>query len=256
VKSLLFLGLVVYTCGSKILKLKNMESIDQKPLVIVNFKDYDDALGMKAVDMLGAHEAVVSEFPDVAKIVVAVHPTDLKDVCKAAENVSIFSESADYLTRGPDGLPKTTQTGRLTPKILCGMGVRGALVNHAENFRTDDEIKMIVEDFKSYKPDFVLVVCAESTERAVKILSICKPDYIALEPPELIGGDVSVTTKEDVVREAVAKVGNNLLVGAGVKTGEDLKKALEFGAKGVLLASGIVKPKDKTPKQALIDLIK
>jgi len=185
-----------------------------------------------------------------------VHPTDLRDVCRMAENVTVFSESADFLTRGPDGLPKVTQTGRLTPRILCGMGAAGALVNHAENPRTDEEIKMIVEDFKSYKPDFVLVVCAESVDRAVRILSVCKPDYIALEPPELIGGDVSVTTKEDVVRDAVAKVGNNLLVGAGVKTGEDLKKALEFGARGVLLASGVVAPKDKTPKQALIDLIK
>jgi len=229
---------------------------DQKPLVIVNFKDYEVATGMGAVDMLKAHEEVMVEFPDLAKIVVAVHPTDLKDVCRVAENVIVFSESADFLTRGPDGFPKTTQTGRLTPRILCGMGACGALVNHAENPRTDEEIKMIVEDFKSYKPDFVLVVCAESVERAVRILGVCKPDYIALEPPELIGGDVSVTTKEDVVRDAVAKVGNNLLVGAGVKTGEDLKKALEFGAVGVLLASGVVKPKDKTPKQALIDLIK
>lgn len=230
--------------------------MDKKSLVIVNFKDYEDAMGMKALDMLKVIEEAKAEVEGAGKVAVAVHPTDLKDVCKAAENVMVFSESADFLTKGEDGLPKNTQTGRLTPKILGGLGACGSLVNHAENPRTDEEIKMIVEDFKSYNPNFILVVCAESTSRASAILSICKPDYIALEPPELIGGDVSVTTKEDVVRAAVSAVGENLLVGAGVKTGEDLRKAIEFGAAGVLLASGIVKPKDKTPKQALIDLIK
>lgn len=235
---------------------QNALVVKQKPLVLVNFKDYEVAIGMGAIDMLNMHEEVFSELPDLANIVVGIHPTDLRDVCKASENVSVFSQSADYLTRGSDGLPKATQTGRLTPRILCGMGVKGALVNHAENPRTDEEIKMIVEDFKSYDPNFTLVVCAENVERALGILNVCKPDYIALEPPELIGGDVSVTTKVDVVKEAVEKVGETLLVGAGVKTGEDLQKALELGCAGVLLASGVVKPKDKTPKQALIDLIK
>jgi len=235
---------------------QNTVVVAQKPLVLVNFKDYEIAVGMGAIDMLNMHEEVFSELPDLANIVVAVHPTDLREACKASEKVSVFSQSADYLTRGSDGLPKATQTGRLTPRILCAIGVRGALVNHAENPRTNEEIKMIVEDFKSYDPNFVLVVCAENVDRALSILNVCKPDYVALEPPELIGGDVSVTTKEDVVREAVGKVGGTLLVGAGVKTREDLKKALELGCAGVLLASGVVKPKDKTPKQALIDLIK
>jgi len=39
-----------------------------------------------------------------------------------------------------------------------------------------------------------------------------------------------------------------------VKTGEDVAKALELGADGVLLASGVVKSKD--PKATLLDLIK
>jgi triosephosphate isomerase len=35
-----------------------------------------------------------------------------------------------------------------------------------------------------------------------------------------------------------------LLVGAGVKTKEDVKKAIELGTDGVILASGVVKAKD------------
>jgi len=39
-----------------------------------------------------------------------------------------------------------------------------------------------------------------------------------------------------------------------VKTGDDVWNALDLGADGVLLASGVVKSKD--PKASLLDLIK
>ena len=134
------------------------------------------------------------------------------------------------------------------------------MVNHAENPRTDEEIRAIVADFKSETPETLVVVCAESVERAESIMTICaesKPDFVAIEPPDMIGGDVSVTTKPEIIEDAVAKIGDNVLVGAGVKTGDDVAKALELGAKGVLLASGVIKPKNgKTPAEALSELTK
>ena len=53
----------------------------------------------------------------------------------------------------------------------------------------------------------------------------------------------------------VRKVDPNVkvLCGAGVKTGKDIRKALELGAHGVLLASGVVKAKDK--RATLMDLV-
>ena len=80
-----------------------------------------------------------------------------------------------------------------------------------------------------------------------------------MEPPELIGGDISVTTAnpkivQDTV-ETVKAVNRNVsvLCGAGVKTGQDVATAISLGADGVLLASGVVKSKD--PKATLEDLI-
>ena len=72
-----------------------------------------------------------------------------------------------------------------------------------------------------------------------------------MEPPELIGGDISVTTADpDIVSssvEAVKAIDKNVkvLCGAGVKNGKDVAKSIELGADGVLLASGVVKAKDK-----------
>jgi len=82
---------------------------------------------------------------------------------------------------------------------------------------------------------------------------------IAIEPPELIGGDVSVTTADPRIVQGAVQVVRKaspetlVLCGAGVKTGDDVRAALRLGAHGVLLASGVVKAQD--PKEALAGLV-
>ena len=55
--------------------------------------------------------------------------------------------------------------------------------------------------------------------------------------------------------EEIHKINKNIsvLCGAGISTGEDMKAALDLGAQGVLLASGIIKAENQ--KEALIDLV-
>lgn len=225
-------------------------------VIVINFKDYRESVGEKVVSLTLASEEVASGFggaADAGQIMIAVHPTDLRGVSKVTEKAVLLSQTLDFYTK------KGAQTGRMTPNVLLEIGVKGGLVNHAENPRTNEEIFKILKDFKSANPKFIVIVCVESVARAVEICAICKdvpPDYIAIEPPELIGGDISVTTRPELIKDAVKKISCPVLVGAGVKSSEDLKKALEFGAKGVLLASGIVKPNGKTPKQALEELVK
>lgn len=225
-------------------------------VIVINFKDYREAMGEKAVALALAVDEVMGGFGGAVggdQIMIAVHPTDLRAVSAVVKRAVLLSQSLDFYTK------KGAQTGRMTPNVLLEIGAKGGLVNHAENPRTNEEILKILKDFKSADPKFIVIVCAESVERAGEICAVCKdvlPDYIAIEPPELIGGDISVTTRPELIKEAVSKIACPVLVGAGVKSGEDLKKALEFGAKGVLLASGIVKPNGKTPKEALKELVK
>jgi triosephosphate isomerase len=83
------------------------------------------------------------------------------------------------------------------------------------------------------------------------LIAIFSPDFLAIEPPELIGGSVSVTTADpgivkgtvNEVKKANKKI--KVLCGAGIKKGDDVKKAIELGTDGVLLASGVVKATDK-----------
>ena len=94
------------------------------------------------------------------------------------------------------------------------------------------------------------------TSKAIAALS---PNFLAVEPPELIGGDISVTTANPKIVsgsvEAVKDIDNNVkvLCGAGVKNGIDVSRAIELGSVGVLLASGIIKAKNK--EMVIRDLI-
>ena len=104
-----------------------------------------------------------------------------------------------------------------------------------------------------------VIACADDIVEA-ETLAKLSPDYIAIEPPELIGGDISVTTANpEIVSGAVERIravnpNVGVLCGAGVKSRKDVAKALELGTVGVLLASGVVKAKD--PEAALRDLVK
>ncbi len=102
------------------------------------------------------------------------------------------------------------------------------------------------------------IVCTNNIT-TTKAASALGPDYVAVEPPELIGSGIPVSKADpEVVSgsvEAVRQVNPDVkvLCGAGISKGEDLISALELGSVGVLLASGVVKAKD--PKAALYDLV-
>ena len=84
-----------------------------------------------------------------------------------------------------------------------------------------------------------------------------EPTFVAYEPPDLVGSTKTSVIKEKgkVIIESVElarKEGIPLIVGAGIKSTEDIRKSLEFGAVGVAVASSIVKSGD--PKERLLDL--
>jgi triosephosphate isomerase len=102
------------------------------------------------------------------------------------------------------------------------------------------------------------VVCTnnEATSAAAAALS---PDYVAIEPPELIGSGVSVSkANPEIIQRSVATVRQvnpnvRVLTGAGIQSGDCVKIAIDLGTDGVLLASSVVKAKD--PGVVLRDLV-
>jgi len=128
-------------------------------------------------------------------------------------------------------------------------GAKGVLLNHSEKKLSFEDLRIMMEK----RQNFQILICAESIEEGQKMATL-KPDFLAYEPPELIGGEISVSqARPEIIREFVEKIKDiPILVGAGIHQQIDVKKALELGAKGVLVSSDVVL--SENPQQELLDL--
>ena len=207
-----------------------------KPLVVVNFKTYASASGSSADDL--AKEMEKFSQGNVRMVAVA-SAFDLSAISNLSDHLEVWSQHLDPVGQG-------SFTGWLEPKNAIERGAQGTIINHAEHKVPLEHVKSIIEQL----PDnFPICACAANVEEA-KALARLGPTFIAVEPPELIGGDISVTTADpSIVSDTVAAVKSvnpdvRILCGAGVKNGSDVAKAIELGAEGVLLASGVTKAED------------
>lgn len=180
------------------------------------------------------------------KVIFALNPIDLR-IARNFPELNFYSQHVDPVEYG-------AKTAQISVESLLDMEISGTLLNHSER-RVDEKAIVSTLDM-AHRYDFPVVVCAENQLEA-EVYSKLKPEFIAYEPPELIGGDVSVTSaKPEIIGEVVKKCSPDnvpVLVGAGVKNGGDLAKSVELGAEGVLVASGIVLSKD--PLSSLNSLI-
>ena len=82
-----------------------------------------------------------------------------------------------------------------------------------------------------------------------------KPNYLIIEPPELVGGKVSISkSKPDLIQKIAKELKTKFIVGAGIHTSEDIKTAIKLGAFGIAISSAITKAKN--PSSVLRKLIK
>ena len=213
-------------------------------LVVVNFKTYESAHGIAAEELALIMEQIETD----ARMIAVVSAFDLSAVVSAAPNLEIWTQHLDPINFG-------SNTGWLHPETAIQRGAKGTLINHAEHKVSIEHIAMLLDNVPE---GFTICACAADIDEA-RALSALQPDYVAVEPPELIGGEISVTTADPeivsgtarAIREISEDVG--ILCGAGVKNGQDVLKAIELGTSGVLLASGVTKVKDATA--ALNDLV-
>jgi len=210
-------------------------------MIITNFKTYESATGESAIELAKIHDEVARETG--ADIQVAVQSIDLSNV-KNTVNIPVLAQHIDPVNFG-------SATGHILPEAIQMAGAMGTILNHSERRLERKVLQKSIERAKEV--GLRTIVCAETPEEGASFLEF-NPDFIAVEPPELIGGDISVSTAQPQIIENAAKLigGNKLLIGAGIKNGEDVRIAKKLGAKGVLLASGVTKAGD--PKAVLLDL--
>lgn len=211
-----------------------------KPLLLINFKTYIEASGKRAVTLA----KLIEKNAKKADVVIAVETADLYTVSKAVK-LPIFAQHIDPVEEG-------AHTGAVLAKDVKENGARGTLLNHSEKRMKYRDLRKSIEIAKKNK--LKTVVCVNSVHTLRRIRRF-KPDYIAIEPPALIGTGISVSNaKPGLIKKAVkAARGIPLLCGAGIGSGEDVRKALELGASGVLVASAIVRARDQ--KAIILEMI-
>jgi triosephosphate isomerase len=123
-------------------------------------------------------------------------------------------------------------------------GAIGSLINHSEH---PVDIITITELLKRMRSlNLVSIICTKNFNE-LKVVGKLEPDYIAIEPPELIGTKRSISTeKPSLISESFQYLDSNgikskLICGAGINTAEDVRIALDLGSGGILAASSIVK---------------
>ncbi|AKG92081.1 triosephosphate isomerase [Geoglobus ahangari] len=214
--------------------------------VIINFKAYGEGSGERALALAKA----VKEISEKVDFYMAIAPNflDIPEIVKSVD-IDVFAQHADAVSYG-------SHTGRITPEMLKEKGVKGSLINHSERRLRLADIDYLVSKFKELGLTSVVCTNNVSTTRAAAALS---PDYVAIEPPELIGSGIPVSKAEPEVVENSVKAAKGInpevkvLCGAGIATYEDVVAAIDLGADGVLLASGVVKASDQ--KRALEELV-
>ena len=208
-----------------------------RPVLIINLKNYAEVLGGSTARLVESAERVASR--TAVDIMVAPPLPSLSSIASISR-VPVLSQRVDDASEGKS-------TGAVIPEALSAWGCAGSIINHSECRTSLDSLSRMVPRMKKLR--LLSCVCAETEKELVPIARL-QPEYVAVEPPELIGTGVSVSkARPELVSSSVAAAGEagytgRVLCGAGIVGADDVRAAVRLGAGGVLVASSIVKAPD------------
>jgi len=219
--------------------------LSKVPPIVLNFKAYSESAGEKGMSLVKTCEEVAEE----TGVGIAVCPQQV-DLALAAEKagIPVYAQHVEAFEAG-------SRTGYVVLEAVKASGAQGTLLNHSEHPMEIAAIEAVIRRAKEL--GLITLACANNTEVSRSIAAL-GPSAIAVEPPALIGSGIPVSKADPgIVSDSVEAVKNldpkiQVFCGAGISTGSDVKAALELGAEGVLLASGVVKASD--PRKVLLDL--
>ena len=204
-----------------------------RPLIL-NFKNYLEVSGDKTIELAKTAERVSKDLG--VEIVVAPPQPSLWAITNSI-GIPVICQHIDDANSG-------STTGFFIPEMAKSYGSVGSLINHSEHRIDMKSILNLVHTLK--KLGMISIVCARTPAEVVEIAKF-NPDFVAIEPPELIGSGKAISKETpQIISSSVKAVSDNsdsarIICGAGIVDKSDVTKALELGANGILIASGIIK---------------
>lgn len=214
-------------------------------MIFVNFKAFEQGTGKNALMLVKVLQAVADETQ--VKIIPVVSAADIKEMAQTTK-LEVWAQHVDAADFG-------AYTGAILPEAVLEDGAVGTFLNHSERrFPDAESLKAVAEKAKA--AGLKTLIFASSLDELASV-SLLTPTFAAYEPAEFIGSTTIsvISAQPDIILKAVEIAKNHdlpLIVGAGIHSQEDVKKALELGATGVAVATDVVKAED--PKKELLEL--
>lgn len=213
--------------------------------LIINFKNHPEIIGENSLKLANAAERVAKETG--IRIIVSP-PTPLLAFIASRISVPTYSQGVVNANSGQS-------TAAVIPEAVIASGAKGTLINHSEARLEMETIPSLVARTRSVGLEVCL--CVRTPDEARRFAPL-QPNYIAVEPEELIGTGRSVSKVRpelisrtvDAARDAGFK--HDILCGAGITNGDDVQSSIKLGASGILVSSSVVKAAD--PYARLLEL--
>ena len=215
-------------------------------MIFVNFKTYEQGTGTSGIALARILETV--SFSSQVKIIPVVQAADVAEITQISK-LEIWVQHIDPVGYGP-------HTGYVVPEAVYEDGAMGTFLNHSEHkFERFEDIKRAQERAK--EAGLKTLIFAANLEELKQVI-LLSPTYVSYEPPELVGSKSTSVAKAmpEVISKASDITRDNelpLIVGAGIKSAEDVRRSLELGAVGVAVASDIVTASN--PRKEILDLV-
>jgi triosephosphate isomerase len=196
---------------------------------------------------LAKHADKIGREYDV-RIIFTPQYVDIPLIAANTDFIHVAAQHMDYLRPGRG-------IGAVLPEALRDAGAVGVLLNHAEKPLTLGAIEETIG--RADEVGLFSLVCADTPAQALAIAQ-WRPNILLVEPPALIGQIGSDFLERDYVRSLNVAVRAfdpriQVLHGAGITTGQDVRDIVNLGADATGCTSGIVCAKD--PFAAMEDMI-
>lgn len=143
-----------------------------------------------------------------------------------------------------DGIVPGRGMGYVLPEALVAAGVEAVILNHAEKQMTLRELVNAVK--RAQELGLLVTVCVD-TEEECRAVATLKPDMMICEETSHIATGVTSDISYMVAtRNAIREISPDTIVlqGAGIRTGDDVYRAIMAGSGGGGGTSGIVAVSD------------
>lgn len=210
-------------------------------MIFINFKTYTELTGDNAL----AKAKICEEVSKATQVSIIISP-QATDIFRLATQVSIpvFGQHCDEIEPGRN-------TGSITFQSIKEVGAKGVMLNHSEHPFVDFD--SLFQGHNLAKRNGLQTLIFVRDIMTAHKADLWQPDFIALEEPSLIAKTAMVNFPD--LKQKIAEFARSIkaipLLGAGIRTKEDIIESLKLGVKGVIFASEFAY--NPNPKQLLTD---